>query len=116
MSTLLDLTRVLDEHLPIYTSGSYSDPPLQIDPWCTVPQQGYAVSRLTLGTQTGTHIDAPAHFIADGATLDALPLQALMGRYLWADLSHLDLNELRSAQRGESILFLASSSHAEAEI
>lgn len=116
MPHLLDLTRVLDEHLPIYTSGSYTDPPLQVDAWCTVPQQGYAVSRLALGTQTGTHIDAPAHFIADGATLEALPLHALMGRYLWADLSQLNLNELRAAGRGESILFLASSSHAGSEI
>ncbi len=32
MAAILDLTRVLDQHLPIYTSGSYSDPPLEIEP------------------------------------------------------------------------------------
>src|SRR5512142_860820 len=106
MTEILDLTRVLDEHLPIFTSGSYSDPPLQIETWCTVEQQGYAVSRLSLGTQTGTHIDAPAHFTADGTTLEALPVQALMGRYLWVDLGRLtqgSLNEVRSAYQGERI-------------
>ncbi len=119
MTEILDLTKVLDEHLPIYTSGSYSDPPLQVETWCTVPQQGYAVSRLSLGTQTGTHIDAPAHFSQDGATLELLPVQALMGRYLWVDLRGLTqarLNELRSAYEGQRILFLTSSDPAEAEI
>src|SRR5512146_1460883 len=112
MAEILDLTRVLDQHLPIYTSPGYSDPPLQIETWCTVQQQGYAVSRLSMGTQTGTHIDAPAHFDSEGATLEALPLQALIGRYLWVDLCHVaeaDLRELRSGYKGESILFLTSS-------
>ncbi len=112
MPHILDLTRVMDEHLSIYTSGSYSDPPLQVETWCTVQQQGYAVSRLSLGTQTGTHIDAPAHFSPDGATLDALLVDALMGRYLWVDLlcvTQANLNELRSSYHQESILFLTSS-------
>lgn len=115
MADLLDLTRVLDEHLPIYASGSYSDPPLQIQTWCTVEQQGYTVSRLSMGTQTGTHIDAPAHFAPNGATLEALPLQALMGPYLWVDLHQVtsaDLSDLRSGYKGQSILFLTSSKPA----
>ena len=112
MAETLDLTKVLDEDLLIYTSGSYSDPLLQIETWCTIQQQGYTVSRLSMGTQTGTHIDAPAHFSPDGATLEVLPVQALMGRYLWVDLCHVteaDLSEVRSGYRDESILFLTSS-------
>lgn len=119
MAEVLDLTRVLDEHLTIYTSGSYSDPPLQVETWCTVEQQGYAVARLRMGTQTGTHIDAPAHFVSGGTTLEALPVQALMGRYLWVDLAHLRPPELDALSRGhtaESMLFLASPEAARAEI
>jgi arylformamidase len=37
------------------------------------------VSLLTLGTHTGTHVDAPSHFIPGGASVDALPLNALIG-------------------------------------
>jgi arylformamidase len=37
------------------------------------------VSLLTLGTHTGTHVDAPSHFISGGATVEALPLDALVG-------------------------------------
>ena len=118
MAEILDLTKVLDKDLPIYTTGTYSDPPLQIETWCTVQQQGYAVSRISMGTQTGTHIDAPAHFASDGATLEALPVQALIGRYLWVDLCHVteaDLGKVTSGYEGESILFLTSSDPAKTE-
>ncbi len=37
------------------------------------------VNRLELGEHTGTHVDAPLHFLAEGATADALPLDALVG-------------------------------------
>jgi len=37
------------------------------------------VSSLEMGTHTGTHIDAPSHFIGGGAGVDALPLQNLIG-------------------------------------
>jgi arylformamidase len=37
------------------------------------------VSLLTVGSHTGTHVDAPAHFIAGGATVEELPLDALVG-------------------------------------
>jgi arylformamidase len=40
----------------------------------------YNLARLTLGTQTGTHVDAPCHFLADGASVDQLPLEILMGK------------------------------------
>lgn len=37
------------------------------------------VSRLVLGTHTGTHVDAPRHFLDDGAAVDALALDLLIG-------------------------------------
>lgn len=38
------------------------------------------VSLLTLGTHCGTHVDAPCHFIPGRAGVDALPVEALVGR------------------------------------
>ncbi len=40
----------------------------------------YNVAHLSLGAHSGTHIDAPFHFLAEGATVDLLPLDVLMGR------------------------------------
>lgn len=37
------------------------------------------VSRLTLGAHTGTHVDAPAHFILHGSGVDAIDLNILVG-------------------------------------
>ena len=38
------------------------------------------VSQLTLGTHTGTHLDAPFHFVKDGITIDEIPLQRINGK------------------------------------
>jgi arylformamidase len=37
------------------------------------------VSALDFGVHTGTHVDAPRHFLEDGATAEALPLEPLIG-------------------------------------
>ena len=37
------------------------------------------VSLLSIGSHTGTHVDAPKHMIQDGAGVDAIPLDALIG-------------------------------------
>lgn len=40
------------------------------------------VSRLALGVHSGTHVDAPVHFIPGATSVDTLPLNLLMGRAL----------------------------------
>jgi arylformamidase len=37
------------------------------------------VSRLDMGCHTGTHVDAPFHFISGAATIERLPLDVLVG-------------------------------------
>ncbi|KAF6761140.1 cyclase [Ephemerocybe angulata] len=63
------------------------DPDLRISPHATVEKDGYAVHYMQLGTHTGTHIDAPAHFIEGGRTVDQINLDELVGRALVVDLS-----------------------------
>ncbi len=111
---ILDLTKILDEHLPIYAEENYSDPPLLIEDWCSAQSLGYKVSRLSLGTQCGTHIDAPSHFLEGGADLEALPVNNLIGRYCLLDLDAIMRNaETSFDYRGEPILFLKSSAGIE---
>jgi arylformamidase len=38
------------------------------------------VSKLVLGTHTGTHVDAPRHFFDNGVAVESLPLDLLIGR------------------------------------
>lgn len=111
---VLDLTKVLDEHLRIYSDGEYRDPEFLVKTWCTIETQGYRVSQLSLGTQTGTHIDAPAHFKQNGATLETLPPAHLIGKYFFVDLDTLRQNitpdNLIDKYNNEPVLFLFSQS------
>ncbi len=44
------------------------------------------LTHLTLGAHTGTHVDAPAHFIDGGRTLDQMPLDHMVGEATVLDL------------------------------
>jgi arylformamidase len=68
------------------------------------------VSRLSLGVHTGTHVDAPVHFIAGAAGVEALPLEALLGpaRVLAiGDPRSIGVDALRALEPrpGERLLF-----------
>ena len=39
----------------------------------------YTVSAISMGSHTGTHIDAPRHFIRGGVGIDGMPLEAMIG-------------------------------------
>lgn len=73
---LIDLSIKIDNQTPVYPG----DPPIRLDEASTIEAGGYVLHMLTVGTHGGTHIDAPAHMLADGATLDALPLTSFIGR------------------------------------
>ncbi len=111
---ILDLTQLMDASLRPYTEEGYSDPLFRMSDWCSIAERGYSCSKLTMGTQTGTHIDAPAHFVEGAATLDALPLSALMGSYRFIDLdsdADTDCDDSSGdAQNAANILFVTAKS------
>jgi arylformamidase len=87
---------------------------LKIEDWCSVQSQGYKVSRVSLGTQCGTHIDAPSHFLEGGAELGALPIEALMGKYFLLDLDDVARSgNTKFDYQDEPILFLKSNTGIE---
>ena len=69
------------------------------------------VSRLALGVHTGTHVDAPYHFVADGATVEQLPLDVLVGPAVVVHLPNVaaitaaDLEALRLPPETRRVLF-----------
>jgi len=58
------------------------------------------VSRLDLGVHSGTHIDAPVHFIADGAGTETVPLEPLIGPAVVVDATSVREVLDESALRG----------------
>src|SRR6476469_8137859 len=66
-------------------------------------------SRLVMGTHTGTHVDAPKHFLDDRPGVDALPLDLLIGRARVIDLPHrggITMAHLESAGLREDLRVL----------
>ena len=49
------------------------------------------VTHLSLSAHTGTHVDAPYHFLQDGDTLEKVPLSLMMGRAYVLHLPEVDL-------------------------
>lgn len=65
---------------PLADAWTYpGDPSVEVTPHATHAADGYRVSRVTLGTHAGTHVDAPAHTEPDGATLGGVPVD----RFRW---------------------------------
>src|SRR5262245_43229701 len=57
------------------------DPPLAVERVERIADGAVAnVSRLTMSAHTGTHVDAPIHFIEGGVGIECLPAAALVGR------------------------------------
>ncbi|KAF8262202.1 putative cyclase [Lactarius quietus] len=83
-ATLIDLTQPLDWNASVYPG----DPPFSSRQSCTVRKHGYSIHALSCSSHVGTHIDAPSHFIADGATIDQLPPSAFILPALVLDVSH----------------------------
>jgi arylformamidase len=73
---IYDITVPIRAGMPIYEG----DPALNIEPWSELAKGDSAnVSFLHLGAHTGTHVDAPAHFIEGANKIASLRLDVLIG-------------------------------------
>jgi arylformamidase len=77
---IFDITRPLSAGTLVF--------PGDIRPSFTQRDKGnYLISDLHLSTHTGTHIDAPVHYLKAGDTIDSIPLSHLIGRCRVLDVS-----------------------------
>lgn len=73
---IYDLSVPLSAELPTYPG----DPGIHIQDWSRLANgDGANVSSLSFGAHTGTHVDAPAHFIEGAKKLESLELEILIG-------------------------------------
>src|SRR3982750_953056 len=73
----IDATATLDPNTtPVYAG----DAPMKFDFLHDMRKgDAFTLSVYSLGAHSGTHIDAPMHFIRDGASIERVPLSALIG-------------------------------------
>ena len=91
---ILDLTHLIEEAMPVYPEP---EPP-KLTPSNTFEQHGFRETLLTMGSHTGTHMDAPAHMLRDGKTLDQFPADKYVGTAYVLDCSDLAGKEIPKAR------------------
>ncbi|HJQ19485.1 MAG TPA: cyclase family protein [Gemmatimonadaceae bacterium] len=110
----IDVTATLDSTTtPIYAG----DAPMHFEFLHDMRRgEAFTLSVYSLGAHSGTHVDAPMHFVRDGMSVDRVPLEALVGPARVIDIAdsvqRIDAAELdRHAWRGaERVLFRTRSS------
>lgn len=88
------------------------DPGVSIETKTTIAKQGVKLSYLSFSSHTGTHIDAPSHFVKGGVDLDKIPLEKFIGECQVVDVGKKAHSEIVPADfshvplaRGGRILF-----------
>lgn len=76
MGQLIDISVTLDEHLPVWPDSHGVHISLLMDMEAGAEAN---VSRLDIDVHSGTHIDAPRHFLADGDYTHQIPLEKTVG-------------------------------------
>ncbi|MEE4266139.1 MAG: cyclase family protein [Desulfobacteraceae bacterium] len=84
---IFDISLPVDPQLPVWPG----DPKIVLERHRAI-SRGHASndSKLACSVHSGTHVDAPAHFIRDGLTVEQLPLDVLIGPAYVADLPEAD--------------------------
>jgi kynurenine formamidase len=85
VTRLLDLTHPVRTGMPVWPG----DPPVLLRPAARIATHGYNLLEVHLGSQSGTHVEAPYHVDDAGPRLDELPLHRFVGEAVVADLRGL---------------------------
>ncbi len=103
----IDITMEISNRL-VHWPG---DPPVSIEKVNDM-EKGAAnnIAKMNMGSHTGTHIDAPRHFIRDGVTISRMPLNQMIGTARVIEIRHpryITPEELREndIRQSERILF-----------
>jgi arylformamidase len=108
----LDVSVSLAAGIPAYPGN----PEFELQPIKRIAEGGSSnVSKLVMGTHTGTHVDAPRHFFDGAAGVDALPLDLLLGRARVVEITKrggIDQEDLAAAGLREDLRVLLKTSNS----
>jgi kynurenine formamidase len=80
---VVDLTQTIHDEMQIYAG----DPAPAIRRFLTHDKDYCHVDMIRLGSHTGTHVDAPYHFLKDGMKISEIPVQRFIGSGVLLDVS-----------------------------
>ena len=84
MQKIIDISVPVSKDIPVWEG----DPAVKISSAASIGNGDIAnVSFLNMGAHTGTHVDAPVHFVQGRTGVDQMPLETLIGEAYVVDLS-----------------------------
>ncbi len=81
--SIIDLTHPISAGMPHWPG----DPATKIKKLFDIKDDGYTLHQITIGEHSGTHIGAPAHFVASGTDISHWPAEKLFLPALKIDMS-----------------------------
>lgn len=96
---ILDITRILREGMATYPLN----PPYAREVVRDVPETTSSLSKITLGTHTGTHVDAPRHVLREGKGINQVPLETLVASAVVLDLTSVPADITATELRRQEI-------------
>lgn len=83
----MKIDRVVDLSVPLTAETQVypGDPTVSFTPHSTVDADGFNLLSVSMGSQSGTHVDAPYHFDDATPRIDELPLERFVGRGVIVD-------------------------------
>jgi arylformamidase len=109
----IDASVAIEDPMPTWPG----DPPVRVVAASRIADGADAnVSRLDMGAHTGTHVDAPHHFIDGAATVDTMPPSVMVGPGRVVTVDELAIGAAAigalAIQAGERVLFKTRNSPA----
>jgi arylformamidase len=110
---IIDITHYIQDKMPVYPGNAE----VSIEDFAKISDGASSnLSKVTFGTHTGTHVDAPLHVFEDGKRLEEIPLENFMGECRVIDVSHrgpgklVEIEDLGTVKERERILVKTSNS------
>ncbi len=81
---IIDLSNTIENNMLLYPG----DIAPVVEPFSLIEESGAAIAKLTLGTHTGTHVDAPNHILKQREAVHEIPLENFVGGAWVFDFSY----------------------------
>lgn len=89
---IIDLSFVIENGIP--TCGTPWHQTVKVEQMGTIDTVGRNTHSILFGSHTGTHMDAPYHFIKGGSTIESTPLETLCGPISVVDLTRFKAGDV----------------------
>ncbi|MFB6209023.1 MAG: cyclase family protein [Candidatus Nanohaloarchaea archaeon] len=103
---IIDISLKIEEGMPVYPGN----PDPEIERYRQIPEDSTTESEITIGSHTGTHVDAPQHVMEEGETVAEMELENFYGDARVLELTDctekVDREDLEEKQLDSGIILL----------